>query len=98
MESGVIYGLTAAMYGEITIENGAVKQSNFHDYPMIRMHESPVIETYILESDSPIGGGGEPATPVIAPALANAIYDATGVRIRELPINNHDFGKELIGD
>jgi isoquinoline 1-oxidoreductase beta subunit len=89
MESGIVYGLTAALYGEITIENGAVVQSNFHDYQMVRMNESPRIETYIINSDNWPGGGGEPSTPGIAPALANAIFDATGLRIRELPIKNH---------
>ncbi|MCJ7467028.1 MAG: molybdopterin-dependent oxidoreductase [Maribacter sp.] len=89
MESGIVYGLTAALYGEITIENGAVVQSNFHDYQMVRMNESPKIETYIIQSDNWPGGGGEPSTPGIAPALSNAIFDATGQRIRELPIKNH---------
>ncbi len=89
MESGIVYGLTAALYGEISIEDGAVVQSNFHDYQMVRMDESPIIETYIINSDNWPGGGGEPSTPGVAPALANAIYDATGLRIRELPIKNH---------
>lgn len=89
MESGVIYGLTAALYGEIAIENGAVKQSNFHDYKMLRMDESPIIETHIIESDHWPGGAGEPSTPGIAPAVANAIFNACGIRIRELPIKNH---------
>ena len=91
MESGIVYGLTAALYGEITIENGAVVQSNFHDYQMLRMNENPKIETYIIKSDNFPGGGGEPSTPCIAPALANAIFDATGTRIRELPVKNHEL-------
>jgi len=91
MESGVNYGLTAARYGEISIENGAVKQSNFHDYPMVRMRESPVIETHIINSGEAWGGAGEPGTPGIAPALVNAVFDATGLRVRELPLAKQDF-------
>ncbi|MEM6800161.1 MAG: molybdopterin cofactor-binding domain-containing protein [Bacteroidota bacterium] len=87
IESGVIYGLTAAMYGDIRIENGAVAQSNFHDYQMIRMNEAPDIEVHIINSGEYPGGAGEPGTPVVAPAVTNAIFDATGSRIRELPIN-----------
>jgi len=94
MESGSIYGLTAALYGEISIHRGSVAQSNFHDYQMVRMKESPAIETYIINSGEAIGGAGEPGTPAIAPALANAIYDAVGIRIRELPIKNHDLRRE----
>ena len=93
MESGIIYGLTAALKGEITIENGAVVQSNFHDYPMLRMNETPVIDTYIINSGGWPGGGGEPSTPVVAPALTNAIFNATGIRIRELPIKKHDLSR-----
>jgi isoquinoline 1-oxidoreductase beta subunit len=91
MESGIVYGLTAALYSEISIRRGAVAQSNFHDYPMLRMDESPEIETYIINSGERTGGAGEPGTPAIAPALANAIYDATGKRIRELPVRLHDL-------
>ncbi|WOJ97153.1 molybdopterin cofactor-binding domain-containing protein [Congregibacter brevis] len=91
MESGVIYGLTAALYGEINIEDGAVKQSNFHDYPMVRMNESPLIETHIINSGEAWGGAGEPGTPGIAPALVNAVFDATGLRVRELPLSKQDF-------
>ncbi|MEM1114762.1 MAG: molybdopterin cofactor-binding domain-containing protein [Pseudomonadota bacterium] len=91
MESGINYGLTAALYGDITIENGAVKQSNFHDYPMVRMNESPVIETHIINSGEAWGGAGEPGTPAIAPALVSAVFDATGIRVRELPLSKQDF-------
>ncbi|MBT8183556.1 MAG: molybdopterin-dependent oxidoreductase, partial [Eudoraea sp.] len=94
MESGIIYGLTAALYGEITIEKGAVKQSNFHDYKMVRMGESPIIETHIIKSDNWPGGAGEPSTPGIAPAVANAVFNATGIRIRELPIQNHNLAAQ----
>ncbi|MCP9770499.1 xanthine dehydrogenase family protein molybdopterin-binding subunit [Lacihabitans sp. LS3-19] len=91
MESGIVFGLTAALYGEINIVNGAVKESNFHDYQMLRIGESPAIETYILNSEAQPGGAGEPSTPGIAPAVCNAIYAATGIRVRELPIKNHDL-------
>ena len=86
VESGIVFGLTAALYGEISIVNGAVEQSNFHDYPSLRMSEAPKIETHIINSGATIGGAGEPGTPPIAPALANAIYNATGTRIRQLPV------------
>ena len=91
MESGAIYGLTAALYGEITIDKGAVVQSNFHDYQMLRMDEAPLLETYIVNSGEALGGAGEPGTPAIAPALTNAIFAATGTRIRELPVKNYDL-------
>jgi isoquinoline 1-oxidoreductase beta subunit len=93
MESGIAYGLTAALYGDISIRRGAVAQSNFHDYQMLRMNEAPAIETYIINSGESLGGAGEPGTPSIAPALANAIFDATGYRIRELPVKLHDLRK-----
>ena len=91
MESGAIYGLTAALYGEITIDKGAVVQSNFHDYQMLRMDEAPLLETYVVNSGEALGGAGEPGTPAIAPALTNAIFAATGTRIRELPVKNYDL-------
>lgn len=91
MESGIVYGLTAALYGEISIRGGAVQQSNFHDYRMLRMNESPEIETHIINGGGALGGAGEPGTPAIAPAVANAIYDATGLRIRDLPLYHHDL-------
>ena len=91
IESGIAYGLTAALYGEITIRDGAVEQSNFHDYPALRMSAAPVIETHIINSGHAIGGAGEPGTPGIAPALANAIYDATGLRVRQMPMSGVDL-------
>ena len=91
LESGIIYGLTAALHGEISIENGAVAQSNFHDYKSVRMNEAPLIETHVINSGHDIGGAGEPGTPGIAPALANAVFDATGLRIRQLPLGNFDL-------
>ncbi len=86
IESGIIYGLSAAMYGEITIQDGAVVESNFHDYRSLRMSDAPTIETHIIDSGHELGGGGEPGTPGIAPALANAVYAASGIRVRSLPL------------
>ena len=89
VESAVIFGLSAALYGEITIEHGAVEQQNFTDYEVVRLAETPEIEVYIHESDAPLGGAGEPGIPPVAPAVVNAIFAATEVRIRELPVKNH---------
>ena len=96
MESGIIYGLAAAMTGEITIENGAVVQGNFHDYPVTRMEDAPKIETYILNSGNPSGGAGEPCTPLIAPAVTNAICKVTGIRVRQLPISEYDLRLSIL--
>ncbi len=86
MESGIAYGLTAAKYGAITLKDGAVEQSNFHDYMPLRLNEMPRIGVYIVRSNEKPTGVGEPATPVIAPAVANALAAATGKRVRSLPI------------
>lgn len=86
MESGIIFGLSAALYGEINIDNGRVRQSNFHDYPVLRLHDSPDIEVHIVASEADPAGVGEPATAVIAPAIANAVFAATGSRLRSLPL------------
>jgi isoquinoline 1-oxidoreductase beta subunit len=94
MEGGIIYGLTAALYGEITIRNGQVVQKNFNDYPMVRMSETPEIQVYIVPSTEAPGGIGEASTPVIAPAVANAIFAATGKRVRHLPIRAADLRNE----
>lgn len=91
MESGIAFGLTAALYGEISIHGGAVTQSNFHDYPILRFDRAPTIETHIINGGGALGGAGEPGMPPIAPALANAIYAAIGMRIRELPIRHHNL-------
>lgn len=93
VESGIIFGLTAALYGEITIENGRVAQNNFPDYEMVRMADSPEIDVHIIESGEAMGGLGEPATPPIAAAVTNGLYILTGQRVRELPIRKHDFSK-----
>ena len=86
MESGIVYGLTAALYGEINIQNGRVVQSNFHDYPMLRMDEAPEVEVLLTPSGDAPGGVGEPGTPPIVPAVTNALFALTGERIRKLPI------------
>jgi isoquinoline 1-oxidoreductase beta subunit len=93
IESAVIYGLTAALYGAITIKDGRVEQGNFDSYPMVRMADAPRIETYLaLSGGTKWGGIGEPGTPPIAPAVCNAIFAATGKRIRSLPIRGQDLG------
>ena len=89
MESAINYGLSAALHGEISFENGRVQQSNFHDYPVLRINEAPEIEVAIINSGEPMGGAGEPGTPPIAPAVANAIFAATGKRVRRLPISKY---------
>ena len=87
LESGVVFGLSAALYGEITFEKGRVKQRNFHDYRMLRMNETPPIDVYVLQSGEAPGGIGEAGTTAAAPALANAIFAATGKRLRRLPVD-----------
>jgi isoquinoline 1-oxidoreductase beta subunit len=91
MEGGIIWGLTATLHGEITIKDGRVEQSNFHDYPMLRLAEAPQVETIIMPSGGFWGGVGEPPPALVAPALCNAIFAATGKRIRSLPVKNHDL-------
>lgn len=91
MESGIIYGLSGALMGEITVENGVTKQNNFDGYPIVRMRESPVIEVHILPSENDPTGCGEPGVPPAAPAVTNAIFAATGKRIRRLPIRTADL-------
>jgi isoquinoline 1-oxidoreductase beta subunit len=86
MQGGVVFGLSAALYGEITVENGRVKQGNFNDYPVLRMSEMPVVEVHIVPSTDALGGIGEPSVPPTAPAVCNAVFAATGKRIRKLPI------------
>ena len=86
MQGGIGYGLAAALYGMITLRDGAVVEGNFDTYRPLRMHEMPAVEVYIVPSHAPPSGVGDPGTPPIAPAVVNAIYDATGRRIRRLPI------------
>ena len=87
MESGIIYGLSAALHGEITIAEGAVEQGNFHDYDVVRLADAPAMTVHLVDSGaSTLGGVGEPGTPPIAPAVANAVFAATGKRLRNLPL------------
>jgi isoquinoline 1-oxidoreductase beta subunit len=87
IEGGAVYALTAALYGQITFDKGRVQQSNFHDYPMLRINEMPVVEAHILDSGEAPGGLGEPGVPTVAPAVCNAVFAATGKRVRRLPID-----------
>ncbi len=86
VESAIVYGLTAALHGEVTLEKGRVQQSNFHDYEMLRLDQMPQIEVHVVPSSEPPTGVGEPGTPPIAPAVANALFALTGERVRRLPI------------
>jgi isoquinoline 1-oxidoreductase beta subunit len=93
MESGIVFGLSAVLHGAITFKNGRVEQSNFSDYQILRMYEMPTIEVFITPSQEPLGGVGEPGVPPIAPAVGNAIFSATGKRIRRLPIRTEELKK-----
>ncbi|WP_342238443.1 xanthine dehydrogenase family protein molybdopterin-binding subunit [Inquilinus sp. OTU3971] len=93
VESGIIYGLSAAFYGRLTIADGAVVEGNFDDSPVLRIHECPAIEVHIVPSAEPPGGVGELGTPGVAPALMNAIFAATGKRLRDLPIDPRQAGR-----
>jgi isoquinoline 1-oxidoreductase beta subunit len=86
MEGGMGFGLSAALSSELTFNNGRVAQSNFHDYTVLRMNQMPDVEVHIVQSAKPPTGVGEPATPVIAPAVANALTAATGQRFDRLPL------------
>ena len=86
VEGSIIFGLTAALYGRITVNEGSVNESNYHDYPLMRLTETPELDIHFIESRVPPSGIGEGALPPIAPALTNAIYDLTGVRVRTLPV------------
>jgi isoquinoline 1-oxidoreductase beta subunit len=88
IESGIIFGISAALWGEITLKGGRVEQHNFNDYRVLRINETPSIEVHIIESHEAPGGIGEPGTVGIAPAITNAIFAATGKRIRKLPIKS----------
>ena len=91
VEGSFAYGLSAALYGECTVENGRIQQSNFHDYPAMRMADMPKVETIVMPSGGFWGGVGEPTIAVAAPAVLNAIFAATGQRIRTLPIKNQNL-------
>ena len=86
MQSGIVFGLSAALYGEITIKDGRVEQTNFGDYRVLRINEAPQIEVHLVKSSEAPGGIGEPGTSCVMPALTNAIYAASGKRIRKLPV------------
>lgn len=86
IQSGIIFGAGAALHGEITLKDGRVQQSNFHNYRVLRMNEAPVIEVHLVASSEPPGGMGEPGTSAVMPAIANAVFAATGKRVRKLPI------------
>ena len=86
IEGGVVFGIGGALYGEVTLKNGRVEQSNFHDVRVLRINETPAIEVHLVRNGEPPGGIGEPGTAVTAPAVANAVFAATGKRIRKLPL------------
>jgi isoquinoline 1-oxidoreductase beta subunit len=91
MQSGIAYGLTAALFGKIEVESGRIIQNNFPNYEMVKMSSMPEVITHIMEVDEYPGGVGEPATPPIAPAVCNAVFAATGERIRSLPLSTHGY-------
>jgi CO/xanthine dehydrogenase Mo-binding subunit len=93
MEGGIVFGLTAVLYGAITLKDGRVQQSNFNDYQMLAMNETPEVEVHIVPSQEPPTGVGEPGVPPIAPAVGNAIFALTGKRIRRLPIRTEELKK-----
>jgi isoquinoline 1-oxidoreductase beta subunit len=86
IESGIVFGLSAALWGEVTIAAGRVQQTNFNNYRLVRGNEMPEIDVHLVDSSEPPGGIGEPAVALVAPAICNAIFAATGKRIRSLPI------------
>jgi isoquinoline 1-oxidoreductase beta subunit len=91
MEGGIAFALTAVLKGGVTVENGRVQQSNFHDYPLLRIDEMPTVEVHIVPSDREPSGVGEMGVPPTVPAVLNAVFAATGKRIRHLPIRSEDL-------
>ena len=91
IESSVIFGLSALMWGEINLVNGRVQQTNFDSYKVARMTDAPRIDSYVIDSTESPGGIGEPATALVAPAVCNAIFNATGRRLRSLPLTRHQM-------
>jgi isoquinoline 1-oxidoreductase beta subunit len=87
VQSAIIFGITAALHGQITLKNGRVEQTNFDTYQMLRMNEAPAIEVHIVQNFEPPGGMGEAGTSAIVPAVANAVFAATGKRLRKLPVD-----------
>ena len=93
-EGAAVFGTSIARYGEITAKNGAIEQSNFHDYQVTRLPEAPrKTNVFMVKNDAPPAGVGEPGVPPFVPAFCNAIFAATGKRVRELPLSKIDFGK-----
>ena len=91
VEGSFVYGLSAALYQACTVKDGRIEQTNFHDYPTMKLADMPVVETIIMPSGGFWGGVGEPTIAVAAPAVLNAIFAATGKRIRDLPLKNHNL-------
>ena len=89
IQSAVMFGVTAALYGAITLKDGRVEQSNFHDYRVLRMNEAPAVEVHIVQNAEPPGGMGEAGTSCVVPAVVNAVFAATGKRLRKLPIDSN---------
>ena len=89
VQSAIMFGVTAALYGAITLKNGRVEQSNFHDYQILRMNQAPEVDVHIVRSAEPPGGMGEAGTSCVVPAVANAVFAATGKRLRKLPIDGN---------
>jgi isoquinoline 1-oxidoreductase beta subunit len=87
IQSAIVFGVTAALHGEITLKDGRVEQTNFDTYQMLRMNEAPAIEVYIIRNSEPPGGMGEAGTSAIVPAVTNAVFAATGRRLRKLPVD-----------
>jgi isoquinoline 1-oxidoreductase beta subunit len=95
LEGGLAFGLSAAMHGECTVDRGAIQEQNFDGYGILRMNEMPPIETIVMQSGGFWGGVGEPPVVVAGPALCNAIFAASGKRMRSLPLKNHDLGQAI---
>ena len=93
IQSSIVFGLTAALHGEITVDKGRVQQTNFHNYRLMRMNETPTIDIVLVPSTEKPGGIGEPATAVVGPAVANAIFAATGKRLRHTPFSSENLAK-----
>ncbi len=91
LEGGILYGLNATLKGEINVQGGKVVQSNFDDYPMLKIKDTPEINVHLVENNDPPGGLGEAGTPLIGPAVANAVFAATGKRVRRIPIRPKDL-------
>jgi isoquinoline 1-oxidoreductase beta subunit len=87
VQGAVIFGISAALYGRITLKDGRVEQTNFNTYRVLRMNEAPAVEVYLVQNTEPPGGMGEPGTSAIVPAVTNAIFAATGKRLRKLPVD-----------